>query len=143
MIRYLFVLPFFVFFCPNYWQNCFVSPFFVFFCFLFFFVPMILIYSQREYRNPYFVLPFMISFVLSSYSSLYIIFLKNYILFLGVTAIIFIIEKCENQLPLLEWRLYLTKWFIDVFEAYQFSRIIVLILPVFLILFWIVSIFYP
>lgn len=75
--------PFCVFLMPKYWNFFLHSPTFFLTSFICFFIPYFVIAKDKFLRNPFFLLPFTISFVLSSQTPIYLQFLQLYILFIG------------------------------------------------------------
>lgn len=127
------VLPFLVFLLPNYWSNFFLAPKFYFSAIVFFFIPICIILARPIWKNPFFLAPFSISFVLSSQITHYITFLIVYWFFIGSVLALLAYRRTRPPYRSLELNLYLTSYFIDYFEVRYFWRTVVLLLAPILI----------
>lgn len=122
------VMPVIVLILPNYWQNFFLAPKFYFSTIVFFFLPICTILARPIWRNPFFLAPFSISFVLSSQITHYLTFLFIYWFFIGSILTLFAFRRTKPPYRSLELQLYLTSYFIDYFEVRYYWRIIILLL---------------
>lgn len=77
-------LPVFILLTPQYWTFFFQYPRFFITSFICFFVPYLFFASYKYLRNPFFILPFTVSFVLSSQMPIYAKFLEIYLIFIGI-----------------------------------------------------------
>lgn len=75
--------PFCILLMPKHWSFFLQSPTFFITSFICFFIPYFIIAKDKFLRNPFFLLPFTVSFVLSSQTPIYLQFLQLYILFIG------------------------------------------------------------
>lgn len=120
--------PILVFFFPQYWTNFILSPKFYLSSFLFFFIPFCLILSKPFLRNPFFLAPFSISFILSTITSEYEDFIRYYCFFFSFITTLFAIYRTRPPYRAIERRFYKTNYFIDYFEVRYFWRIVIIII---------------
>jgi hypothetical protein len=138
----LLILPFQCFFSLIYWKNFFLSPILYSFSLVFILGPLLLIVFNDNWRNPFFVLPFYVSFVFSISTPVYFIFLRKLLCFLGIAGVLLCLNRYKRPWTLLEVELYDTDFFTDFFEVNKFWRFSVLvIIALFLPLLWLCSIY--
>ena len=121
------ILPICIFVSPFYWQGLNNAPIFYLGCFYCFVTPILVIASNKSWRNPFFLVPFTCSFVIASLSQNYEVFTKNMFLFMGFSAIYFGLSRTRPPWIGLELRLYFTKVWTTFFEIHNYWRICVLL----------------
>lgn len=127
------LIPIIILVSPGYWINFISSPKFYFSSVVFFLIPFLIILFKPFWRNPFFLLPFSASFIISSQTIRYENFLMNYWFLLACILILFSLYRTKPPYRAIERRLYLTSYFTHYFEVRSFWRITILvILPVFI-----------
>lgn len=129
------VLPFCIVITPHYWNFFFHSPKFFFSTLIFLFLPFIFLICQKFLRNPFFILPFSISFILSTQTYIYFHFLEIFLFFIGIG--IYSLVEARTPIPYIftEYILEATSFFTGYQEAHTYWKIsLKIIIPLFLVI---------
>ena len=138
-IFFIVILPICVFVSPSYWQGLNNAPIFYLGCFYCFVTPILVIASNKSWRNPFFLVPFTCSFIIASLGQNYEIFTKNMLLFIGFSAVFFGLSRTPPSWVGTELRLNATGVWTSFFEIRNYWRICVVLfswvyLPVWIVL---------
>lgn len=124
---FIILFPSYFLVSPTYWMAFKNNPSFYLLSFIFFLLPIPICIRNPKLNNPFFLLPFSISFVLTTVSFNIETFLRNYLLFLGLIATFFGLLRTKRPFIFLEIQLYLTNFFIDFFEVKNFWRTVIIL----------------
>ena len=125
---FIIIFPSYFLISPVYWSSFVQNPKYYLLTFILFLLPIPFLLKNPRLNNPFFCLPFSCSFIVASISLNFAVFLKNYLLFIGLIATLFGLFRTKRPFILLEIQLYLTSFFIDFFEVKNFWRTLMIVI---------------